>query len=40
MEIERHELEVAKKRRCEILDKATLLKKGIHIPDLERFMWT
>jgi hypothetical protein len=40
MEIERHELEVVAKRRCAILDKATLMEKGIKIPNLERFMWT
>jgi hypothetical protein len=35
MEIEKHESEVTVKRRCAILDKATLLDKGIKIPDLE-----
>jgi hypothetical protein len=30
---------VAQKRRA-ILDKVTLLEKGIKIPNLERFMWT
>jgi hypothetical protein len=28
------------KRRCAILDRATLLEKGIKIPDLKHFMWT
>jgi len=28
------------KRRCAIMDKATLLDKGIKIPNPKRFMWT
>ncbi len=28
------------KRRCAILYRATLLEKGIKIPDPDRFMWT
>jgi hypothetical protein len=40
MEIERCESKVAAKRRCAILDKATLLDKGIKIPIPTRFMWT
>ncbi len=28
------------KRRRAIMDKATLLEKGIQIPDLKQFMWT
>ncbi len=28
------------KKRRTILDKATLLEKGIKIPDPERFVWT
>jgi hypothetical protein len=40
MEIERRELEVVVKRRCAILDRATLLEKGIKIPNPKRFMWT
>jgi hypothetical protein len=40
MEMERHELEVIVKKRHTRLDKATLLKKGNKILDLERFMWT
>ncbi len=40
MEMERRELEVIVKRRCPILDKATLMEKGIKIPNLDRFMWT
>jgi hypothetical protein len=35
MEMERCELEVVAKRRRTILDRATLLAKGIKIPDLE-----
>jgi hypothetical protein len=35
MEMERHELEVVAKRRCTILDKATLLEKGIKIRNLD-----
>jgi len=27
------------RRRATILDKTTLLDRGIHIPDLDRFMW-
>jgi hypothetical protein len=34
MEMERHELEGVAKIRCAILDKTTLLEKGIKIPDL------
>jgi len=40
MEMERHEVEVVMKRRCAILDKATLLEKGIKILDPKRFMRT
>jgi hypothetical protein len=40
MEMEQREVEVVMKRRCAILDKTTLLEKGIKILDLERFMWT
>jgi hypothetical protein len=40
MEIKRRELEVVAKRRCVILDRATLMEKGIKILDLVRFMWT
>jgi hypothetical protein len=40
MEIERCESKVVAKRRCVILDKVTLLEKGIKIPNLEQFMWT
>jgi hypothetical protein len=41
MEMEQHELvEAVAKRRRAILDKATLLEKGIKILDLKRFMWT
>jgi hypothetical protein len=40
MEIERRELKTIVKKRHAILDKATLLKKGIKIPNPERFMWT
>ncbi len=40
MEMERREVEVVMKRRCTILDKATLLEKGIKILDLKHFMWT
>jgi hypothetical protein len=35
MEMERHELEAIAKKRCAILDKTTLLEKGIKIPDLD-----
>jgi hypothetical protein len=35
MEIERHELKVVMKRRRAILDRTTLLKKGIKILDLD-----
>ncbi len=40
MEMEQHEAEAIAKRRCVILDRTTLLEKGIKILDLERFMWT
>ncbi len=39
METEKCEVKTITKRRCAILDKATLLEKGIKIPDLKRFMW-
>jgi uncharacterized protein (UPF0248 family) len=40
MEIERHESKAITKRERAILNRATLLKKGIKIPNLELFMWT
>jgi hypothetical protein len=40
MEMEQHEAKVVAKRRHTILDKVTLLEKGIKIPNLQRFMWT
>ncbi len=40
MEMERHESETIVKKRRTILDKATLLDKGIKIPNLKRFVWT
>ncbi len=39
-EINRCELEVIAKKRHAIMDKTTLLKKSIKIPNPERFMWT
>jgi hypothetical protein len=39
MEMEQHEVEAVMKRQT-ILDKATLLEKGVKILDLEHFMWT
>jgi hypothetical protein len=38
--MEQREVEIVVKRRRTILDKATLMDKGIKIPNLERFMWT
>jgi len=38
MEIERHESKTIVKRICAILDIATLLEKGIKIPNPKRFM--
>jgi hypothetical protein len=38
--MEQREVEAVAKRRRVILDKVTLLEKGIKILDLERFMWT
>jgi hypothetical protein len=40
MEMEKREVEVIAKRRHTILDRVTLLEKGIKILDPERFMWT
>ncbi len=40
MEIERCESKAITKRRSVILDKVTLLEKGIKFLDLEQFMWT
>jgi len=39
MDFDKRESEVVMKRRCVIMDKITLLEKGICIPNLERFMW-
>jgi hypothetical protein len=33
-------MEAVAKRRCAILDKTTLMDKGIKIPNHEHFMWT
>ncbi len=38
--MEQHEMEVIVKKRCAILDRATILEKCIKIPDPEQFMWT
>ncbi len=38
MEIKRCESKIITKRKCAILDKITLMEKGI--PNPERFMWT
>ncbi len=40
MEMEQCEMEAVAKRRCAILDKTTLMDKGIKIPNYEHFMWT
>jgi len=40
MEIEKHELKTITKKRCAILNKATLLEKGIKIPNPKQFIWT
>jgi hypothetical protein len=40
MEMEQREVEAIVKRRHAILDKATLLEKGIKILDIKPFMWT
>jgi hypothetical protein len=40
MEMEQREVEVVIKKKRAILDKATLLEKGIKIPNPEHFMWT
>jgi hypothetical protein len=40
MEMERREVEAIVKRRHTILEKASLLEKGIKILDPEGFMWT
>ncbi len=40
MEMEQCEVEVVVKRRCVILDKATLLEKGIKIRNPKHLMWT
>jgi len=40
MEIKRCDSEAIAKRRHAILDRATLLEKGIKISDLKQFMWT
>ncbi len=38
--MQRHESKVAVKRKHAILDRTTLMEKGIKILDLVRFMWT
>ncbi len=38
--MEQREVEMVVKRRRAILDKATLLEKGIKVPNLKRFIWT
>jgi hypothetical protein len=38
--MEEREVEAIAKRRCAILDRVTLLEKGIKILDPKRFMWT
>ncbi len=40
MEMEQYEMETIAKKRCAILDRATLLEKGIKILDPKHFMWT
>jgi hypothetical protein len=40
MEMEQREMKVIVKRRRAILDRTTLMEKGIKIPNLERFVWT
>jgi hypothetical protein len=39
MEMDRCESKVITKKIHIILDMATLLKKGVKIPNLDRFMW-
>jgi hypothetical protein len=39
MEINMNAPRVIEKGRHEIMDRVTLLDKGIHILDLDRFMW-
>jgi hypothetical protein len=38
--MQRHESKVAVKRKHAILDRTTLMEKGIKILDLVRFVWT
>jgi len=40
MEMEQHEAKGIAKRRHVILDRITLLEKGIKIADPKHFMWT
>ncbi len=40
MEMEQREIEAVVKRRCIILDRTTLLEKGINILNPKCFMWT
>jgi hypothetical protein len=40
MEMEQCEVEAIVKRRHIILGRATLMEKGIKIPNAKRFMWT
>jgi hypothetical protein len=40
MEMEKCESEVVVKKKNTILNKATLMEKGIKIPNLKQFMWT
>jgi hypothetical protein len=40
MGMEQCEAEAIAKKKCVILDRVTLLEKGIKIPDPKHFMWT
>jgi hypothetical protein len=40
MEMEKREAEAIAKKKHTILDRVSLLEKGIKILDSERFMWT
>jgi hypothetical protein len=40
MEMEQHEVKVATRRRCIVLDRATILETNIKIPDPKRIIWT
>jgi len=40
MEMERCEVEIIANKKCAIMERTTLLEKGVKTLNLEQFMWT